>query len=333
MGKIKFNIAEWKEKLYNGTDINKPDETGRTALELAILADDINAVEFCIKQGADVNLNNKPMFLAADYSKKPEIIEMLVKSGADIEAKCKDGMTPLMYAVLGFHEDNYAVVKKMIELGANVNAKDDRGFSVLFTSLAPSIKDNQKIKLLIQSGADVNATYNDNETPLLWAHGCNADVIKTFIDAGADVNAKNNCGETAFTAFTEIIRCGVTADVFNVLINAGADINVKDNDGRTPLCYVARYCRNPNTIKALIKHGADINAKDNEGHTPLFYAAYGNTNPKVIEAIIKCGADVNICDNTGKTALWYTYKNYRARKILLHYKEQINRIDKRKIIK
>ncbi len=135
------------------------------------------------------------MFLAADYSKKPEMIELLVKSGADIDGRGKDEMTPLMCAVLGFINDNYDVVKKMIDLGA------------------------------------------------------------------------------------------------------------------------------------------DLNARDNNGDTPLFMAAYGNKNPEVIKALLKYGADVNIRDDSGKTALEYTYKNYRARKILLHYKEQINRIDKRKIIK
>lgn len=84
---------------------------------------------------------------------------------------------------------------------------------------------------MIQSGADVNATDNDNETPLFWAHWCDADVIKAFIDAGADVNAKNNLGETAFT---RIIQYGATSDVFNILINAGADINAINNNGRTP---------------------------------------------------------------------------------------------------
>lgn len=165
MSKIKFNITIWKERLKNGADINKPDESGLTALEQAILDDNISAVEFCIKQGADINLNNKPMFLAADYSKNPKLIDLLVKSGADIDGRGKDEMTPLMCAVLGFINDNYDVVKKMIDLGADLNAKDERGFSVLFTSLAAVAKDNQeKIKLLIQSGADVNAT--DNETPL-----------------------------------------------------------------------------------------------------------------------------------------------------------------------
>lgn len=73
--------------------------------------------------------------------------------------------------------------------------------------------------------------------------------------------------------------------------------------------------------------------KINDGDTPLFMAAYGNKNPEVIKALLEYGADVNIRDDSGKTALEYTYKNYRVRKILLHYKEQINRIDKRKIIK
>lgn len=212
----KFNIAAWKEKLEKGADINKPDESGRTVLELAILADDVNAVEFCIANGANVNLNYKAIMLAADYSKKPEIIEMLVKNGADIEANSKDGMTPLMYAVLGFHKDNYAVVKKMIDLGANVNAKDDKGFSVLFTSLAAINKDNQeKIKLLIQSGADVNAVDEDNETPLFWAYWCDVDVIKTFIDAGADVNVRNNNGETPLSC---AVKHNAKDEIFEILL-------------------------------------------------------------------------------------------------------------------
>ena len=125
----------------------------------------------------------------------------------------------------------------------------------------------------------------------------------------------------------------VTSDVFNILINAGADINATDNNGHTPLFYVARYSKTPKTVEALVKLGADINTRDNNGDTPLFMAAYGNKNPEIIKSLIKYGADVNIRDDSGKTALWYTYKNYRARKILLHYKEQINCIDKRKIIK
>ena len=197
--------------------MKKLNPIGLTALEQAILADDVNAVEFCIANGANINLINKAMILAADYSKKPEIIEMLVKNGADIEANSKDGMTPLMYAVLGFHKDNYAVVKKMIDLGANVNAKDDKGFSVLFTSLAAINKDNQeKIKLLIQSGADVNAVDNDNETPLFWAYWCDVDVIKTFINAGADVNVRNNNGETPLSCYA--VKNNAKDEIFEILL-------------------------------------------------------------------------------------------------------------------
>ena len=285
MSKIKFCIAEWNEKLKKGANINEPDATGKTALIQAILADNVKAVEFCIMHGADVKLNSEPIFIAADYSKKPEIIEMLVKNGADIEANSKDGMTPLMYAVLDIKKDNYAVVKKMIDLGANVNAKDDRGFSVLFTSLAAVAKHNQeKIKLLIQSGADVNATDNDNETPLFWANWCDADVIRTFVNAGADVNAKNNNGENAFT---RIIQYDVKPDVFKILIDAKADVNARDNNGRTPLFYVARQTKNPQTIKALIKHGADINARDNTGKIALSYAQENSVGQKILMQYIR----------------------------------------------
>ena len=84
--------------------------------------------------------------------------------------------------------------------------------------------------------------------------------------------------------------------------------------------------------KEKLKGGADINKPDESGLTALEQAIL-DANINAVEFCIKQGADVNIRDDSGKTALWYTYKNYRARKILLHYKEHINRIDKRKIIK
>lgn len=107
------------------------------------------------------------------------------------------------------------------------------------------------------------------------------------------------------------------------MIKAGADINAIDNNGRTPLFYVARYSKTAKTVEALLKLGADINTRDNNGDTPLFMAAYGNKNPEVIKALLEYGADVNIRDDSGKTVLEYTYKNYRVRKILLHYKERL----------
>ena len=106
--------------------------------------------------------------------------------------------------------------------------------------------DVEKVKELIQAGADVNAKkYGD--TPL---HCCkNVDVAKLLIEAGADVNAKG------YYERTPLHKCE-NVDVAKLLIEAGADINAKDSDGLTPL-----YCRDPEIANVIIEAGANLEAE------------------------------------------------------------------------
>ena len=53
------------------------------------------------------------------------------------------------------------------------------------------------VSLLLEKGADVNAKNNDGWTPLHWAseNGHEA-IVSLLLEKGADVNAKDNDGET-----------------------------------------------------------------------------------------------------------------------------------------
>ena len=58
--------------------------------------------------------------------------------------------------------------------------------------------DVAQVRKLIDAGADVNAKYDDGSTALMWAASHrHADIAKMLLDAGADVNAKDYAGETA----------------------------------------------------------------------------------------------------------------------------------------
>ena len=53
------------------------------------------------------------------------------------------------------------------------------------------------ISLLLEHGADINATDNDNNTPLHGMAFLNAhEIVALLIEHGADVNAKDNKGNT-----------------------------------------------------------------------------------------------------------------------------------------
>ncbi len=89
-----------------------------------------------------------------------------------------------------------------------------------------------EVARLIQAGADVNARDRIGYTALMWAANYYAvDAAKALIEAGADINAKDNNG---YTALMVTVGKG-SFDVAKVLIEAGADINAKDNNGYTAL--------------------------------------------------------------------------------------------------
>lgn len=125
-------------------------------------------VHAAIDKGANVNgmssYGMAPLGLAASYNKNPEVITTLLKAGADLEARDKNGKTVLMYAATFNNPDMIAV--------------------------------------LLKAGADVNArnTKRDGRTALMFAaeHDPNPEVISVLLKGGADAKAKDYTEKTAF---------------------------------------------------------------------------------------------------------------------------------------
>jgi len=116
------------------------------------------------------------------------------------------------------------VVKLLIEVGADINAKDSDGDTVLMYASQKDYYINV-VKLLIKAGADVNAKNNFEETALMWASkNDNKEIVKLLIEAGADVNAKNKFKNTALM----LASINNHLNIVKLLIKAGANINNKN---------------------------------------------------------------------------------------------------------
>ncbi|NBO72605.1 ankyrin repeat domain-containing protein, partial [bacterium] len=88
-----------------------------------------------------------------------DMIEDLIKDGADVNAKDKNGATALMLATKNLF---VAVIRKLCELGADVNIKDKNGntamMQVCFNKKLPeSYLKEDIVSLLCEYKADVNA--------------------------------------------------------------------------------------------------------------------------------------------------------------------------------
>ena len=89
------------------------------------------------------------------------------------------------------------VVKLLIKLGAHVDAKDNRGMTPLMAAISGSMKDIAEE--LIKSGADVNAKDNEGKTPIMFAvyNNQNAELVEYLLQKGADISVPVNKGKFA----------------------------------------------------------------------------------------------------------------------------------------
>ncbi len=135
--------------------------------------------------------------------------QMLIDEGADVNARDKEGRTPLMHMytpletlrISDWAVDSGAYVKTLLEAGADVNAKDDHQKTVLMYA-----SDVITIKYLIAAGADINAQDDQGNTALMsQIHDyIIPDNIIALIEAGADKTIKNNQGQTALDLLNEL---------------------------------------------------------------------------------------------------------------------------------
>lgn len=133
----------------------------------------------------------------------------------------------------------------------------------------------EEVKKLINKGANVNAKDDIlGLTALMWAAGLGyADTVQALLDKGANVNAK---GENGQTALMFAARFGQTTTV-SALLAKGADVNAKSTEGETALIW-AMTLGHSATVKTLLSNGADANVKNKNGETALKLAAkYGHT--------------------------------------------------------
>ncbi len=146
---------------------------GRTPLHQSAMRNRCDIVEWLCAKSVKVNAvdadSQTPLTIAisqpsdTEYAKKNSIetVRILLKYGADVNYRAKDGRTLLHDAIFRGRED---LVDLVLKHGADINAKDKYGYTSLHWAV--SNKNKKMVELLVARGADVNARNLQGRTPL-----------------------------------------------------------------------------------------------------------------------------------------------------------------------
>lgn len=157
--------------------------------------------------------------------------------------------------------------------------------SVTVLHYAVFINDQERVKLLIEKGADVNAKDIDSTTLLMAAtDNNNMEITKLLVEQGADVNAKDRDGDIAI--FYAALNGNM--EMVQYLIENGADITITNTKWNRNIIHYAARSGNLELVQYLVNQG--ISVLESNG---ALHKAVSSGNLELVQWLIAHGADVN----------------------------------------
>lgn len=272
------NIEAAKLILAKAVNLGIKDEIIYSALHWAVIANQVDMAKYLLDEGAKIEgTDDLGGFTPLMETSMLEMVQLLVKRGANVNAKNKMNYTPLHKAVFNFmgadpnEKDCEKILNILLEKGANVDAQDGNGI----TPLMGAVQKTTPAKILIAKGAKTDIQNNNGETALMYAVkgglikvvlmmpvvGPNMESVKLLVSKGADVNLQDKWGKTA-------------------LMHASGAINAQGS----------KYSSYTDVMEFLLANGAKLEATDKEGHTALYWASRFN-RPKSADVLIAKGAN------------------------------------------
>jgi uncharacterized protein len=177
--------------LHHAIDPNTPDQTGETALHLAVTTRDIPTITTLLSAGANIHaatktghgplhkcLNRHPTTAALPLA------HLLLDNGADASARTTTGLTPLHLSASKGHA---ALTSLLLASGAAINAATTTGKTALHS--AAEYGSAEIVRLLLDAGADVNAQTVEGVAVLhVVVLGNHLETVWLLLEHGADVH-------------------------------------------------------------------------------------------------------------------------------------------------
>jgi len=289
-----------------GADVDAQDNDSMTPLHLVSQSrlfdsrDDprgTKTAQLLLEHGASVHVRNKhgqmPLH-AGSYHGRADIVALLLKFGAEVDAQDNDTMTPLLVVSQNCWGNNDQIAETaqvLLDHGASVHVRNKNGQMPLHA--ASRLGCSRIVALLLKFGADVDAQDNNAMTSLHLASqhpwGDNSGITETallLLEHGASAHLRNKYGQMPLHLASQHVLPGIV----ELLLKFGADADARDNSNITPLHvaisspfqrgYSKSFIGNSpmllsviETIKLLLGYGANLQMQNDKGETPLQVAS------------------------------------------------------------
>lgn len=233
----------------------------------------------------------------ATMARQPASIQALAQRGFPVDALAEGETTPLHLAA---QTGDIAVIRKLLELGANRNATSaPEGMTPVHIAIKKNHGD--ALRALIETKIDLKEKNQDGFTYLQFAVAYGTpDAVEALTSRDKGLMETNG---VALQATVHLAAQQGRVDMIRALKEAGANLDLLDTGGRAPI-HIAVQTHNTNMLGALLIDGADPNTPDRAGFTPLIHAIHVRSSAAVT-MLVKNKAKLHAPGPNGDTAGHY----------------------------
>eukprot|EP01035_Chromulina_nebulosa_P017825 gene17825-23436_t len=295
-----------------GADITIPVNAGRPPLYIAIEKGLTEVVKHLITE-CNLDVNSKlydglfhtyPLNIAITY-KQPHLVPILISLGADVNLKDDEGFTPLLAALV---KDLPNEAISLIEKGADIYEPNVIGRFPLFvaverghTEVIKYLKKEKKVKLNVQVTTEKSA-YFPIQVAVIYGQ---SHIIPLLVSLGAMVNPPNSY--TKYTPLQNAVLLNDKMSTLQLLVNGANSIMItRENKSAIYIAIEKGYL---DIVRLLFQYSSqpsvNLNApitSDGSDMNALHVACMFN-HPHIVLDLLSLGANIFVLDSNSKSPL------------------------------
>ena len=300
-------------------------------------------VDALLAGGAKVSQRNHKGETAAHLAESAAVLDRLVGSGADIEARDNRGATVLMRTVGLNRFETRRRIDHLLSIGARMDTRDYRGRTLVHEMVDCLSHDGlregygpEDVAHLLGLGLDPHQTDYDGNTVLHALVGAPGGQVlgdsrrlrmfSYLVQQGVDPDAVTHRGQTVLHLLSAKSGWETPAFISAAIAVCKKDtIDIADCEGRRPIHLAVGVSES--TVARLMRAGCDISAPTNEGLNPLHLAASAEQSNILGMLLVEMKTAaryrhsahdiVNSPDNGARTPLYYACLSGRPESVAL----------------